>query len=327
MSSINIKNEWGKLKEVIVGRVPDNTRFNSVTHSVNMVLDDELKKLEAQYAGEIIKDIIPDVFEIIKSQVQDLVNTYGDEGVKVYQARPLTNEEDQFLENLAVGGAPIYMRDPVLVIKNKIIELGLKTPFRRKEIFAIREILETKAREDHNVDYISMPQPLPVKPTMTSDGPGPFLEGGDIFIMDNDIFIGNSSLASNKAGINWLNNLLSPEGYTLHEVKLKNNIIHLDCILSIIKPGLCICSTEGLLNGMPEYFRDWEVIDATLEEAHALGCNTMCLDENKVLIGKEHSRLINELNKRDVDVISVQMDVVSKMGGGIRCLSHPLVRK
>ena len=49
-----------------------------------------------------------------------------------------------------------------------------------------------------------MPEPVPVKPTPTSDGPGPFLEGGDIFVLGKDVLVGNSGLASDKAGIDFV---------------------------------------------------------------------------------------------------------------------------
>lgn len=325
MSSIGVYNECGKLKEVIVGSA-DNAKFPTLTQSISMYLSSEMKEKLQIYEGEKVSDASPGLYAKLNMELQRLIKTYENEGIKVHQARALTDEEDRFLEHLAVGGAPAYMRDPILVVGKTIIELSLKAPYRRKEIFAIREILQNKIAEDNNIKYISMPQPLPVKPSKSFDGPGPFLEGGDIFIMDKNIFIGNSGLASNTSGIQWLNNTLKPEDYTIHEIPIKKNWLHLDCILSIIKPGLCICYLEGLLNGLPEFLTDWDIIPATFKEAHALGCNTICLDANKVLIGAEHVRLINELERIGVEVVSVPMENVSKFGGSIRCLTHPLVR-
>ncbi len=327
MSSIGVYSEWGRLKEVIVGCVSDNAKFPPLTHSQCMYLGEEMKSAYQKYEGINIKDVFPNLFIKIKSQVEELVKTYEKEGVKVYQARSLTLDEDQFLDYLAVGGESAFVRDPVLVVGKTVIELGLKTPYRRKEIFGIREILQKKIAEDPEVQYISMPQPLPVKPTMTSDGPGPFLEGGDIFVMGQNILVGNSGLASNKAGIMWLSRILKPEGFNIHEIPLKGNWLHLDCVLSIIRPGLCTCYAGGFLNGLPEILDGWEVIQATSWEAHALGCNTMCLDENKILIGAEHTRLIEKLKQRGVKVETVPMEDVSGFGGSIRCLSHPLVRE
>jgi N-dimethylarginine dimethylaminohydrolase len=78
---------------------------------------------------------------------------------------------------------------------------------------------------------------------------------------------------------------------------------------------------------LPGPIKDWDIISATSEEAHALGCNAMCLAENVVVIAEEHRRLIKELERRKANVVSgFRMDVAARWGGGIRCASHPLRR-
>ena len=58
-------------------------------------------------------------------------------------------------------------------------------------------------------------------------------------------------------------------------------------------------------NGLPGPIQEWEVIEASLEEGHALGVNTMCLAPNVVVIGEEHQRLIKELETRKVEVAAL----------------------
>jgi N-dimethylarginine dimethylaminohydrolase len=116
-------------------------------------------------------------------------------------------------------------------------------------------------------------------------------------------------------------------GYRSTNVALTKNWLHLDCIFAVVRRGPCICDTSGLKNGLPSILADWEVIPATPEEAHALGCDTMCLDENVVLMAQEHTRLITELERRQATVVTgFRMDIASQWGGGIRCASHPLHR-
>src|SRR5262249_6863622 len=72
--------------------------------------------------------------------------------------------------------------------------------------------------------------------------------------------------------------------------------LHLDCIFAVIREGLCMCFLQGLRERrLPAPMEDWEVIEATAEEAHALGCNTLCLEPGMVIVGAEHRRLINEI--------------------------------
>jgi N-dimethylarginine dimethylaminohydrolase len=84
---------------------------------------------------------------------------------------------------------------------------------------------------------------------------------------------------------------------------------------------------QGLKEGqLPAPVKDWEVIEATAEEAHSLGCNTICLEPGVVIIGAEHKRLIREIEKRGVLVVAIPFDKPSELGGGIRCSTHPLLR-
>lgn len=328
MNPIGVFNEWGKLREVIVGYLDADAVVPTPTHFCYQYYKGQpTLELFEQHQGKRLKDIVPDRIEGTVRQLEGLVKAYEKAGVKVHRARPWTAEELIFLAHLAVGGFPVYVRDPILVAGKHVIELAVKTPFRRREIFAIRDVLLQRAAEDPQARHVAMPHPLPVKPTPTSDGPGPFLEGGDIFVLGKDVLVGNSGLASDRAGIEWLQRYLGPDGYKVHEVPLQEHWLHLDCIFAVVRRGLCICDTSGLKNGLPAVLKDWEIIPATAAEAHALGCNTMCLEENTVLIAEEHSRLIGELKKRKANVVSgFRMDIASQWGGGVRCASHPLVR-
>jgi N-dimethylarginine dimethylaminohydrolase len=327
MNSIGVHNEWGKLREVIVGVLPDDVIVPTPTHMAYAYLDRATLALLEKHQGKPLKELAPELVEGTARQLDGLARAYEKAGVKVHRARPLTADELRFGAELALGGAPVYVRDPILVVGHHLIELAVKTPYRRREIFGIRELLERRVAEDPRARYYAMPPPRPVQPTRASDGPGPFLEGGDIFVLDKDILVGNSGLASDRAGIDWLQRALDPEGFTVHEVALTGEWLHLDCIFAVIRPGLAVCHLGGLARGLPPLLKDWEIIPATSAEAHHMGCNTVCLQPNTPLVAEEHTRLIQELEQRQVNVVSgFRMDVVSQWGGGIRCASHPLRR-
>ena len=48
--------------------------------------------------------------------------------------------------------------------------------------------------------------------TPSSGGPGPYLEGGDIICYKNHLFVGESDIASNRAGTEWLQDYIEPFG-------------------------------------------------------------------------------------------------------------------
>lgn len=323
--AIGVYNEWDRLKEVLVGMVPEDSVIPAPSYSMAKYMAPGPLELLRQSAGKRLAEVGPDALTQTCRQIEALVRVYENNGVTVLRPRPFTEAETQFIR---LGGAPLYVRDPILVVGGNVLETSLMAPYRRKEIFALRDTLQQRLDASPDARYVSMPHPSP-SPFVWDrpDGPGPFLEGGDVFVMGKDILVGNSGLASNKAGIAWLQRFLAPEGYSVYEVPLTDQWLHLDCVFAVVRRGLAICHLDALPRGLPKPIQDWEIIPATAEEAHALGCNTVCLAENVVLIAEEQQRLIQELAKRKAEIVSgFRMDVVAQWGGGIRCASHPLRR-
>ncbi|HJN05081.1 MAG TPA: arginine deiminase family protein, partial [Bacteroidales bacterium] len=95
----------------------------------------------------------------------------------------------------------------------------------------------------------------------------------------------------------------------------------------VIKEGLAVACMDGFKEGIPRILKDWEFIEASPEECHAMGSNTLCLEPGKVFMGSQYKRLINEIEKKGCEPIPVDYDAVEWNGGGIRCTTHPLVRK
>jgi N-dimethylarginine dimethylaminohydrolase len=196
------------------------------------------------------------------------------------------------------------------VIGKHIIETNLRMMFRCKEHFGYEQLFRARLMKDPDARHVRMPDTTPILSGETEDeflnDPRPFLEGGDTFVLGKDILVGFSSLGSSPAGAAWLQRYLEPDGYRVHLVPLTTEWLHLDCMFAIVREGLCMCFTGGLKDGqLPGPVKDWEIIEATAEEAHTLGCNTICLEPGVVIIGAEHKRLIREIEKRGVQIVPV----------------------
>ena len=257
--TINVDYEYGNLKEVIVGV------SWGISPSIEAPwFEDALKILpedEAEYArktaGLLWKDMInPETlkseYEMLEEENNELIKVLEKLGVKVYRTKEFTKEyiiENFGREALTNGVSQNFPRDNLAIIKNNLIELNLRTPIRRVDIDGFRELFHEKC--DENVKWFSMPHtPL----LGASDNNHPLLEGGDIITLGNTIFVGNSknpSVGSNMAGYKWLKNILGKE-YDVINVPLLEEILHLDCVLSIPGDGLAIVCSEGFVNGIPE---------------------------------------------------------------------------
>ena len=108
---------------------------------------------------------------------------------------------------------------------------------------------------------------------------------------------------------------------------MKSNVLHLDCAMALIKPGLLVYCPPKLIDGLPMSLRAWDKIEVSVDEANRLATNGLVLEEGRVIIDADNARVIEELRKRRVDVIPLPFDGPISTGGGLRCAHHPLLRE
>lgn len=229
-----------------------------------------------------------------------------------------------FYEPEHIEGMKLYggtdARDLILVIDTNVIETAISLPFGLKVRYAIRPILLERL-PGSNAKYAAMPAPSPV-----FNRDQIFLEGGDVMLNGYDIYVGISGNASTPEGVAWLQQYLGPK-YRVQMIKLTKEFQHLDCVLSLVRPGLGVRCPDAFAGELPESIRDWEFIDVTTDEAKRLAANIIVLDDHTVIIDKQHHRIGEELKKRGETVIEIPYDKVASWGGGFRCSHHPLVRE
>ena len=89
---------------------------------------------------------------------------------------------------------------------------------------------------------------------------------------------------------------------------MKSNVLHLDCAMALIKPGLLVYCPPKLIDGLPMSLRDWDKIEVSVDEANRLATNGLVLEEGRVIIDADNARVIDELRKRKIDVIPLPFD-------------------
>lgn len=176
-------------------------------------------------------------------------------GVEVQRPRLLTDSEKAQSKD---GYSSFFVRDPFVVIGDDIIETSLRFKHRRNEFFTVRELL-VKETATSDGQYVAVPRPSFFQNPDGTTEEGPFLEGGDIFILGNHIFVGESGLATDDSGFRWLKKYLSPKGYTVEKVRLAPDVLHLDCAMSFVRDGLAIVSEYALVDGIPESLQGWDL--------------------------------------------------------------------
>ena len=320
-----VYNEWDKLTGIVVGNP-----YKPTLPTMNYVfkeyagLSDTIKKEIVTHSGKRYDKRHPELWEKVTEQQEGLAKTIEKHGVTVHRVKPLSDEQ---IQADPVGYWPLYPRDPMLAVGPYLMQLYTRMPLHRKRLWTLGELLSKEAKRTGQ-RYLSMPEPA--RKVDLADETQPYLEGGDIFVLDKDILVGHSGLGSSYAGIDWLARFLEPDGYRVHTVELTKEWLHLDCVFATARKGLMMCTLEGVKGGrkgLPKFLNDWELIETTHKEAKTLGCNGVNLAPSVTVIGEEHDRIINELEKKNVQCVTVFYPDASTCGGGPRCSTHPLARQ
>ncbi|MGI9483023.1 MAG: dimethylarginine dimethylaminohydrolase family protein [Hyphomicrobiales bacterium] len=321
---IGAHSEYGRLREVVVG-IADGLTLPPFSKELGHYNDELRQALEAANGNPLpIEEAFPERFEQTREQMENVAAVYERHGVTVHRVRSFTEAEAGNLSSLQRGHAQLYPADPVFVLGNHFIEISIRRAYRRKEIFPLRELILPMIDEDPDAHYVAMPQAAPHDPP--DEGPGPFLEGGDILIEGNDIFVGMGELCSNKAGIDWLTRYIEPFGYKVHPMPIKGPVLHALGIMCLLRKGLLMAHLPALEDGLPEPLRDWDVIEISREEMDAHATVGVSLDDKHYMIDPRFNRVMNELVRSGVEPVPTPCDAIGFWGGAIRCITLPIRR-
>ena len=324
--TISVHHEWGSLKEVLIGaanvRVPSKIPEASKNYLPTATLE-----FMSKNAGKRLQEADSQLQNRYENQINTIIKVLQERGIIVHQIQKFTPSEENYLADLNDSILQTFARDITVVIGNQAIEMAMYEPYRRKERFAIRRTLEQRFK-NLSPAIIAMPETLPNPVNEFGKyGPDAFLEGGDILLVGQDILVGNTGNASSSIGIKWLQNYLGNK-YRVHEITLSDRFLHLDCVLSLPRPGLAIICKEGFIHGIPEFLKDWKLIEVSAEDVEQkMACNGMVIDVNTIMIGDDMPELTKSLSAEGIEVITTPIDAFTWQGGGLRCLHHPLVRE
>jgi N-dimethylarginine dimethylaminohydrolase len=317
--------DYDKLKEVVVGIADDFTlppSNPSLTH-----YNDEVQAILIESAGKPleVKSALPERHEKTAEQLDSLAALYEARGIAVRRARAYTEEEKKYLGPLQEGLSLLYPADPVFVIGKHFLELNIRRAYRRKEVFPLREAVMPLIENDAEARHVAMPAARPFDPSY--GGPGPYLEGGDIMITGTDILVGESEIASNRAGTDWLKRYIEPYGYRVHPLPMKGDILHALGAMCLLREGLLMAYLPTFTEPLPEPIKDWEIIELTEQEAHSFATVGVSLDDKTYVLPAGNNRVVDELDRRGIEPVPLPFDHVGFWGGSVSCATLPLARE
>ena len=321
---VYVRAEWGELKECVYGGYTEFV-FPKFLQDADVRPSGEFRQFWYDNQERDVREADAEYYARWSRQVEGAVRFLEGQGVTVHLPEPMSEANMRFPRGENHGVLTGWLRDPFVTIANNVIELAPRSLFHRRQRFPIRHILA--ATMDRGARYFAQPDSGADDDNDGKPGWG-YLEGGDIFVLGNKILIGQSGNASNVEGGRWLQHMLGPD-FDVEMVPIARDFAHLDCVLMTPREGVAAICTAAMLNGVPDYLKDWDLIDIPFENAKVyLGCNNLVLNDQTVILpeGEPHDRLAGELKARKFEVIRLPYDAVYCVGGSFRCAHQPLIR-
>jgi len=225
--------------------------------------------------------------------------------------------------------------------------IGINQVFTRDIGLVIdREFIMTHLVEDRVNEQKGLESMLNRNPGVLTHPPASVrMEGGDIMPMGDEIWVGYAgeerfsqytTARTNVAAIEWLRSQFPQKrilGFELEKSDTEplKNALHLDCCCAPLGLGHLMIHRPGFardeeLNHMLRRYSDAHIMDVSAEEMRDMQCNVLSLEPGTVVSNRTAERTNEQMRAWGYDVIEVDLNETSKMGGLLRCSTLPLRR-
>jgi N-dimethylarginine dimethylaminohydrolase len=150
------------------------------------------------------------------------------------------------------------------------------------------------------------------------------LEGGDIIVTPEEVFVGLGE-RTDESGYASLRDLLRGTR-KVTPIKLAGGVLHLDVAANLLSRHVGVLHRPSIVGDLPDSLRQVAWIEVTDDEFAEQAVNMLALEQGAVMLDARHERLKNALEIRGFRCITVQLEEITKVGGGVRCMTLPLVR-
>jgi N-dimethylarginine dimethylaminohydrolase len=230
---------------------------------------------------------------LLVGQHDSVVRALDTAGVKVRKIKPTPKLPYQF-----------NVRDAAMVIGSRLVLGRMRRDERRGEPAAFENEFGAQAVVNIAAGY---------------------LEGGDIAVTPDEVFVGLGE-RTDECGYASLRNLLSGT-CKVTPIRLAAGVLHLDVAMNLLGPDIGVLHRPSIVGDLPESLREVEWIEVTDDEFAEQAANILVMEPGKIMLDARHERLHNALATRGFQCIMIQLEEITKVGGGVRCMTLPLVRR
>ncbi len=151
------------------------------------------------------------------------------------------------------------------------------------------------------------------------------IEGGDVFIDRNTLYIGVSN-RTNETAIAHLQSLLP--SFEIFPVPFTDKYLHLDCVFNIISANEALIFPGEIDEDKVKMLGSrYDLIEVSKEEQASLATNVLSIGKKRVLSLPINKQVNTKLRDRGYQVIEVDLTEIIKSGGAFRCCTLPIMRE
>lgn len=279
-----------------------------------MIKTKQIKKVEVK-TNKVLKSVLvcsPDFFKIIKPINYTEKETFK-EGIKLLKLKKEHSEFCDLLTKWSVKPifAPLqkdcpqqtFTRDIGFVVNNWLFVCKSTIEMRKNEI----KIFDLLFHNYKNIYYFEN-----------------HIEGGDVIVKDNNIFVGLSSRTKIEA-VYELKSVL-PKVYNVIVIKLKKKILHLDTVFNFVNET-AVFFEHGVKDknfDINKYFKSIIYIEKTQQKF--LPTNFLPLNIKTIIASKKNVVVNKKIEEKGITVIQGSFDEMLKLGGSYRCCSLEILK-
>ena len=336
-----VKNEWGNLKEIIVGdafgaQVP--LVGDKCLHSIDYahLSDEEFEKRPfGSYPRRLIEETQSDL-DRIAEQLTEL-------GVKVHRPKRKDFSQPIITDDWEVDGYYNYCpRDSMLVINDKVIATPMTLRHRSNEAETCKHLFDQNhwvdAPKPRLLDSIYQREDLSIPTLLNGE---PVFDAANVIKHNNDLLYLVSN-TGNKDGAKWLERYCKETFGQEYNVHLAENVyayIHIDTTFVFLGEGKVLLNpTRVNKHNLPKFLENFDriwapepyptqVLDDWCPASPWLGMNILPINDKLCMVEEHQVMLMKELQKFGIESMPVRMRHARTFSGGPHCVTLDVVRE
>ncbi|MCJ8006477.1 dimethylarginine dimethylaminohydrolase family protein [Lederbergia wuyishanensis] len=252
----------------------------------------------------------------IKEVINETQKQYKEENIDSDLA---TTQHREFIRSLEQQGVDVILIPPSKKYPEQVFtrDIGFTIG---NTLFVAEMASDIRLGEEEILKNILMGKGIQVQDLTTG-----IIEGGDVIIDKNTVYIGISSRTNSKA-VEQLKKHLTD--YEIVPIPFKEKYLHLDCVFNILSPDEALYFPEALEQKTIEFLKTrFRLIEVSKDEQFTLGTNVLSIGKKRVFSLPINKDVNRKLKENGFEVIEVDISEIIKSGGSFRCCTLPILRE